>query len=187
VKEVLGDMVSKMAYVGERKKKGEIHLSSPLWVDISIWGGSALLAVSSSMLIIGVETFSDGEWELVLDYAIIVGSMLFATFKVSRLRKDLNDKMIIADDYLSIDKPLSKNKKVIKKNNILKIELRTFDTSDSDTDYIIITYTELKDEVEVESEYAFSPAKRLNISRDVIVKHLKLKGYGIKKGEEFWE
>jgi hypothetical protein len=114
---------------------------------------------------------------LFLNCFLIAAFMITVVTMAIRVQKDLNDKMIIADDYLSIDMEMSTEKKIIRKNDIIKLETFSVRGHRSSNHYIRFIYKELKDNVESESKYEFEPEDQLNINRDVIVKHLKSKGY----------
>jgi hypothetical protein len=171
-------------YFGEvdmKEKNGELHLSSPLWLDISRWGGMFLFGLA---LVISLSSPEPSWLALFLNCLLIATFMTTVVIMVMRVYKDLNDKMIIADDYLSIDMEMSNEKKIIKKNNIIKLESFTVKGHRSSSHYIRIVYKELKDNVESENKFEFEPEDQLNISRDVIIKHLKSKGYIVEKVEE---
>lgn len=173
--------------VGVKMKKKEIHLTSPLWVDFARWGGFALGGLSLFIVIPSVPVFDkSGNLDfggLLYNFGAPLIFVFGIFFTVLRLKKDLNDKMIIADDYLSIDEELSSDKKLINKGDIIKIELYSPGTSNDSDDYIRIFYKEIKDGEEVESKYEFVPDDQLNIGRHVIVKYLLKKGYEVSVSE----
>jgi hypothetical protein len=156
-----------------KKKNGEIHISSPVWVDIVKGIGIVLCTLTLMIQMCSpVETWSASliNSGLVLIFAIGCGVFVY------KLKKDINDKMVIADDFISVDKEMSNETLVIKREDIL--EIKTFEFRSRDTSYFIsFKYRKIEDNKEKDEVFIVEPDDDLNVDRDVIEKHLKEKGY----------
>lgn len=153
-----------------KTEKEAIHLSSPLWLDIFRWFGLLILCIVSIVIIAQNQSW----WSLFFTFIFISGIV----FLVLKIRNDRNDGMIIADEYLSIDVDLSRDKKVFIKKDIKSIKVETYNGTRVNHYYIVISYIDSKEEGLV-SEYKFEPIEDLNISRKVIINQLKLKNYSV--------
>jgi hypothetical protein len=158
-----------------RDEKGAIYLSSPLWIDILRWVSMIVLAIC----FIFMSTSKDQTWfGLIRNWFATAFFIIVVVMLVKKIRMDHRDEMIIANDYLSIDEEMSSDKKVIMRKDIVNIRLESYRSARQTKEYVNVTLRDLNN-IESVSEYKFESIEKLNISRKVVVKHLKLKNYSV--------
>jgi hypothetical protein len=154
--------------VKNNKEKKEIVLSSSLLIDIMEWLGMIIILFSISGLLITknatwIQLFIGG-------FLMIAGVFLFWNFK-----KNTDNRIVISDDYVSIDElNLLINKEDLG-NIITYTENKGLYQS---PDYMLIFIYKTKDDNKI-NYISINSIDKLNISRDVIVRYLNNKGYKI--------
>lgn len=152
-------------------KNGHIQISSPAWVDVT--RGVGIILFSLSMIIIISRTTEKGIASLII-FVLLCG----CGFMIYKLKRDLNDKMIIADDYLSIDKDISDETVIIKREDL--VEIIKYSHGIRNTKYYLdFHYKKLADNEEKIIEFTLEPSTDLHVDRDLIEKYLTLRGYEV--------
>jgi hypothetical protein len=163
-----------------RKENGDIHLSSPLILDI-IKSVGIVLALFPLLVIFS--TYSPNELSTFskLSISIYITCFLYLIFiAFKRLIKDRNDKIIISDDEITIDIEFSDEKMNLKKTEITDVFKENDFSRDSEKKRkLIFKFKRTLENKETELQFVIEPTKSLNISRDLILKHLKEKGYKV--------